>query len=212
MREGLLDTRSKRGSFSCVASVSASNLIDRGQALAARARARGEAAAQRVEELRPRIPALDAALTAGQRDRHRGGSVLAGALAFRLFVPLLPFALLIVAILGYATTEDASAPTSIAHSLDMRDATLTTIADSARLSSGDRLGVIVFGLVALLVASVSAVRALRAIHALAWGLPWGASRGHWEPHSRSSDGRRCSSGSGRWAAGHARRLDQRAYR
>jgi uncharacterized BrkB/YihY/UPF0761 family membrane protein len=173
MREGLLDTRSKRCSFSCVASVSASNLIDRGQALAARARARGEAAARRVEELRPRIPALDAALTAGQRDRRRGGSVLAGALAFRLFVPLLPFALLIVAILGYATTEDASAPTSIAHSLDMRDATLTTIADSARLSSGDRLGVIAFGVIALLVASVSAVRALRAIHALAWGLPLG---------------------------------------
>lgn len=148
-------------------------LIARGEKLAERARARGEAVVVRVEELRPRIPALDVALGAGQRDRRRGGSVLAGALAFRLFVPLLPFALLLVAILGYATTEDASAPASIASTVGMREATLTTIADSAKLSSGDRLGVIAFGVFALLVASVSAVRALRAIHALAWGMPLG---------------------------------------
>jgi uncharacterized BrkB/YihY/UPF0761 family membrane protein len=126
-----------------------------------------------VDELRPRIPALDAAIGAGQRDRRSGGSVLAGALAFRLFVPLLPFALLGVAILGYATTENAHAPTSVAHSLGMREATLTTIADSAKLSSGDRIGVIAFGLLALVASSLSAVRALRAIHALAWGLPLG---------------------------------------
>ena len=139
----------------------------------ARARARGEAVAQRVDELRPRIPALDTAIVAGQRDSRVGGSVLAGALAFRLFVPLLPFALLVVAILGYATTEDAGAPTSIAHSLGVREATLTTIADSAKLSSGNRIGVIAFGLFALIVASLSAVRALRVIHALAWGLSLG---------------------------------------
>jgi uncharacterized BrkB/YihY/UPF0761 family membrane protein len=126
-----------------------------------------------VDELRPRIPALDAAIGAGQRDRSSAGSVLAGALAFRLFVPLLPFALLVVTLLGYATTEDADTPASIAHSLGVREATLTTIADSAKLSNGDRISVIVFGLFALLVASLSAVRALRAIHALAWRLPLG---------------------------------------
>jgi uncharacterized BrkB/YihY/UPF0761 family membrane protein len=126
-----------------------------------------------VDELRPRIPALDAAIGAGQRDSRSGGSVLAGALAFRLFVPLLPFALLVVATLGYATTENADAPASISHSLGMREATLTTIADSAKLSSGDRISVIAFGLFALVAASLSAVRALRAIHALAWGLPLG---------------------------------------
>jgi uncharacterized BrkB/YihY/UPF0761 family membrane protein len=148
-------------------------LTDRRQALVAQARARGEVAARRVEELRPRIPALDAAIGAGQRDSKSGGSVLAGALAFRLFVPLLPFALLVVAVLGYATTENADTPASVSQSLGVREATLTTIADSAKLSSGDRLGVIAFGLFALMISSLSAVRALRAIHALAWGLPVG---------------------------------------
>ena len=86
------------------------SLTETGRTAAARARAGAEAATNRVNELRPRIPALDAALGAGERDSRSGGSVLAGALAFRLFVPLLPFALLIVAILGYATSEDAKAP------------------------------------------------------------------------------------------------------
>jgi uncharacterized BrkB/YihY/UPF0761 family membrane protein len=145
--------------------------MESGRAVAARARAGADATTERVNELRPRIPALDAALGAGERDSRSGGSVLAGALAFRLFVPLLPFALLLVAILGYATTEDTHTPSSISHTLGMREATLTTIADSAKLSGGDSLSVIAFGLFALVVASLSAVRALRAIHALAWGLP-----------------------------------------
>jgi uncharacterized BrkB/YihY/UPF0761 family membrane protein len=151
-------------------------LGDRARALSAGARARGEAAAERVNELRPRIPALDAAIGAGQRDSRAGGSVLAGALAFRLFVPLLPFVLLLVAILGYATSEDAHAPADVASSLGVREATLTSIADSAKLSGGDRISVILFALFALLIASFSAVRALRAIHALAWGLPLGRFR------------------------------------
>jgi uncharacterized BrkB/YihY/UPF0761 family membrane protein len=153
--------------------VSHRSLTESGRAAASRARAEAEAATKRVNELRPRIPALDAALGAGERDSRSGGSVLAGALAFRLFVPLMPFALLIVAILGYATSEDATAPASIAKTVGVREATLTTIADSAKLSGGDRLSVIAFGLFALVVASLSAVRALRAIHALAWGLPLG---------------------------------------
>jgi membrane protein len=119
------------------------------------------------------VPALDRAMGTRERDTRIGGSVLAGAIAFRLFVPLLPFALLVVAILGYATTEDPHAPSDVAHSLGVREATLATIANSAKLSGGDRIGVIAIGVFALLAASLAAVRALRAIHALAWGMPLG---------------------------------------
>ena len=53
----------------------------------------------------------------------------------------------------------------------MSDATLSSIANSAKLSQGAQLSVIAFALFALGIASVSAVRALRTVHALAWGLP-----------------------------------------
>ena len=148
-------------------------LSERGRSIVARARAQVEAATVRVNELRPRIPALDAAMGAGQRDSRSGGSILAGALAFRLFVPLLPFALLVVAILGYATSENPEAPEQISHTVGVREAALSSIADSSKLTSGDRIGVFIFGTFALIIASLSAVRALRAIHALAWGLPLG---------------------------------------
>ena len=110
-------------------------------------------------------------MSARERDRGLGGSVLAGALAFRLFVPLLPFALLAVTLLGFVASEDPHAPGEIAHNLGMSGQALTTIADSAKLSHGAQLSVIAFALFALFTSSLSAVRALRAIHALAWGLP-----------------------------------------
>ncbi len=148
-----------------------SGLSRRTHELAERAGEYGRTAAARVELLRPRVPALDRALHAHERDRSIGGSLLAGALAFRLFVSLLPFALLVVALLGLAAREDSSAPRDIAGGIGMSEATLSSVADSAKLSQGAQLSVIVFALFALAVASFSAVRALRTVHALAWGLP-----------------------------------------
>jgi uncharacterized BrkB/YihY/UPF0761 family membrane protein len=140
---------------------------------AERIRALAERGAQRLDDLRPRVRALDAAFVTRERDRRVGGTVLAGALAYRLFVPLLPLALLIVAALGYAKSENAQAPATLAHSIGIREATLNTVAESSKLSNGDIIGVVAFALVALFTSSLSAVRALRAVHALAWGLPLG---------------------------------------
>ena len=144
-----------------------------GRRIVERGQARALDAAGRLEELRGRVPALDAAMGARERDSGRGGSVLAGALAFRLFVPLLPFSLIVVAILGYATSEDPHSPSAVSDSLGLKESTMSTIAQSAKLSQSDTIGVVAFGLFALFVSSVSAVRALRATHALAWGLPLG---------------------------------------
>jgi uncharacterized BrkB/YihY/UPF0761 family membrane protein len=151
--------------------VSDGGLISRGRDAAERAGEHAAEAMRRLEELRPRLPALDRVMGARERDSRVGGSLLAGALAFRLFVPLLPLALLVVSLLGYAATQDAQAPGDISASLGMSKAALTSIANSAKLSQGAQLSVIAFALFALLIASVSTVRALRTIHALAWGLP-----------------------------------------
>ena len=126
---------------------------------------------RRLDEMRPRLPALDAAMTIRDRDKRVAGSVLAGALAFRLFTPLLPLALLGVVVLGYSNAEDPGSTAEVAGSLGIKESALGSIANSARLSGGDRIGVIAFALFALLTASVSAVRAIRAVHALAWGIP-----------------------------------------
>ena len=153
--------------------MSTRSLTDRSREAIARGRAAAESAVRRLEELRLRVPALDAAMGARERDGRMGGSVLAGALAFRLFVPLLPLALLLVATLDYATTEDPATPSSISDSLGISEAMLKTIAGSAKLSESARISVVAFAMFALVISSLSAVRALRAIHALAWGMPLG---------------------------------------
>ena len=55
---------------------------------------------------RPKAPGVEHALAAIGRDRRYGGGLLAGALAFRLFGALLPFALLLAVLLGYAATVE----------------------------------------------------------------------------------------------------------
>jgi uncharacterized BrkB/YihY/UPF0761 family membrane protein len=128
-------------------------------------------ATRRLEEMRPRMPALDAALNIRDRDKRVAGSVLAGALAFRLFTPLLPLTLLGLVILGYSNTEEPSSTGQVAHSLGVKESALNSIAHSARLSHGDSIGLFAFALFALFTSSVSAARAIRSVHALAWGLP-----------------------------------------
>jgi hypothetical protein len=66
-----------------------------------RARARLDDTWARVEDARPRIPALDAAFDIRAYDQEVGGGLLAGALAFRLFLWLVPFALVSVTALGW---------------------------------------------------------------------------------------------------------------
>ena len=77
-----------------------------------RGAARVDRARRRALELAPRAPGYDQALLAFNRDRRSGGGLLAGALAFRLFGALLPFALLLAVLLGYVSTIDVIAGTN----------------------------------------------------------------------------------------------------
>ena len=99
--------------------------------------------------------------------------MLAGALAFRLFTPLLPLVLLGMVILGYSSTKDPGSTGEVAHNLGIKESALDTIAHSSQLSGGSRIGVAAFALFTLFTASVSATRAIRAVHSLAWGMPLG---------------------------------------
>jgi uncharacterized BrkB/YihY/UPF0761 family membrane protein len=69
------------------------------------------------EQRRPRVPSADATLSAYERDRDRAGFLLAGALAYRLFLWLLPFTLLIVGALGFLEASDQDNPSDLADNL-----------------------------------------------------------------------------------------------
>jgi uncharacterized BrkB/YihY/UPF0761 family membrane protein len=125
---------------------------------------RGEAARRALT----RAPGYPVAATTVHRDRRFGGGLLAGALAFRLFGALLPLGLLVTVALGYAAAGNRGTADDVADALGIGRSVLESIAESSKLSTGTRWTVAAFGIVALLAAAVSAARAIRAAHSLAW--------------------------------------------
>jgi len=122
----------------------------------------------RAEEIAPRVPGFHHALRALHHDHRNGGGLLAGALAFRLFGALLPLALLITVILGYATSVDPDAGKEAGEAVGLGPTLLDEMGQSAKLSSGTRWSVAIFAVAALVWSAMSAARAIRAVHSLAW--------------------------------------------
>jgi uncharacterized BrkB/YihY/UPF0761 family membrane protein len=122
----------------------------------------------RAMELAPRAPGIEHALAAIGRDRRYGGGLLAGALAFRLFGALLPFALMLAVVLGYAATVERDTAEEAADATGISEAVLLSVADSAKLTSGTRWVVMAGAFLALLWAAIWAARAIRAVHSIAW--------------------------------------------
>jgi membrane protein len=119
-----------------------------------------------IESARSGHASVDVAFTLVERDSGIGGGLLAGALAYRLFVLLLPSALLFVSGLGlYADTVDKSSR-KVAEEAGLHGLIASQVASSA--SSSARWIVIILTLPAVLYALVKLYRAIAIVHALAW--------------------------------------------
>ena len=62
--------------------------------------------AEKTQAERERHSAVDVTLTGIERDSDVGGGIMAGALAYRLFIWMLPFALVLVGVLGVVSDVD----------------------------------------------------------------------------------------------------------
>jgi uncharacterized BrkB/YihY/UPF0761 family membrane protein len=122
----------------------------------------------RVAEVAPRTPGYDHARGVVDRDRRFGGGLLAGALAFRLFGAMLPLALLICVLVGYADSVDAQATRSAEEATGIGGTLLNSVAESSKLSAGQRWPVAIAAAVALLWSAILAAKSIRAVHSLAW--------------------------------------------
>src|SRR5437588_462551 len=76
-------------------------------------------AGRRVTDLRTRNELVDAALEAGDLDRRRAGSLLAGGIAFRVFLWLLPAALFTAGLLGLFQPSGSAQPEHVARKLGL---------------------------------------------------------------------------------------------
>jgi len=120
----------------------------------------------RTEAARTRHASVDLGFSLIERDSRIGGGLLAGALAYRLFVLLLPTALLFVSGLGlYAGTVDQS-PTQVAKKAGLHGLIASQVATTA--SGRARWIVFILMVPAVLYATAKLYRALAIVHAIAW--------------------------------------------
>lgn len=76
--------------------------VARARAGVAHAQTRGQDALHRLEAKRPESKLVDASFHFYERDLGAGGGVLAGALAFRMFIYVVPYSFVLLTLFGSA--------------------------------------------------------------------------------------------------------------
>jgi uncharacterized BrkB/YihY/UPF0761 family membrane protein len=118
------------------------------------------------EQQRQAHGSVDAAFEMFNRDGDAGGGIIAGALAYRLFIWLLPLALVAVAGLGIAADAADKSPQDAADAAGLGGLVSTSIQDAA--SSSGRWYALIIGVPILVFVTRSVLRALIGAHRLVW--------------------------------------------
>jgi uncharacterized BrkB/YihY/UPF0761 family membrane protein len=134
-------------------------------------RVRAEMMRRRIEDRRDRNRGVDIAFTAFEHDRDAGGSLLAGAIAYRMFLWTLPVALVLVGGLGFLSSENPDDPGKAVRDAGIGSIPAQSVNQAARSSTRAWWVVVIVGLVLLYLASVALVKALWVAHALVWHMP-----------------------------------------
>jgi uncharacterized BrkB/YihY/UPF0761 family membrane protein len=143
------------------------------RSVSARASRTRDGASRQLDHLRAEHELVEAALEAGDLDRRRAGSLLAGGLAFRVFLWLLPAALLCAGGVGLFQPSGSAQPDHVARTLGLGASVATIIRQATKQSDKGTAVLLALGIVLTLYMSTSLVRALRIAHVLAWDEPFG---------------------------------------
>jgi membrane protein len=145
-----------------------------------RALGRIQRAREQLEAKRPNSKVIDTALGAFERDVAAGGGVLAGAVAFRVFLFMIPYVFLLVVIFGLGASAASEDPGSLARDAGIGGLAAKAFAGIGDLSTGQRIVSFVVAAFALFLATRSLLKVLRIVHALVWhttpGKPQSATR------------------------------------
>ncbi len=140
---------------------------ERARLFAAGIQARREALEARAQRERGHHGSVDAVFEMVDRDSEFGGGIIAGALAFRLFIWLLPLALVLVGGLGVAASASGESPEHAAGTLGLAGL-VTNSVQTATKGSAHWYALLV-GVPVLLYATRSVLRVLIGSHRILWG-------------------------------------------
>jgi uncharacterized BrkB/YihY/UPF0761 family membrane protein len=134
---------------------------------------RTAALAERLTEIRRRseqLPGAPLALEVMENERALGGGLIAGGVAFRIFLWLVPFGLVVATVLSFWSEHDPEGLESAAQRFGVGAAAANAAAEA--LQQGDRNTALVLAVALPVLAwfTLGAIRALVLAHALAWKL------------------------------------------
>ena len=127
---------------------------------------RGRRYSDRAQAERSRHASLDAVFEMIDRDDEVAGGIIAGALAYRLFIWLLPLGLVAVVGLGIAADASSESPQKAADELGLLGLVTTSIADASE--SSNRYYALAIGIPILIYVTRSVLRVLIGSHRLVW--------------------------------------------
>jgi uncharacterized BrkB/YihY/UPF0761 family membrane protein len=136
-----------------------------------KAQSRAEDYYHRLEAARETNQLVDTGFHFYERDLGAGGGVLAGALAFRLFIFAVPYAFVIISLIGSAADLQNESGQDAARTAGLTGLVGKAVADAQRQSDGTKVLSILAGILALFWAARAVVKTLRAVSALAWRVP-----------------------------------------
>jgi uncharacterized BrkB/YihY/UPF0761 family membrane protein len=131
-------------------------------------RERAERTRAGIEARRADSASIDTALEAVERDAQSGGGVLAAAVAFRLFMFLVPYAFVMCTGFGLASTAAGQDPGDAARSAGITGLLASAVASTSTLSLANRLVALFLGGFALALTARSLIRVLWIVHRLIW--------------------------------------------
>jgi len=120
---------------------------------------------------RQRHETVETAFQTYDRDKKAVGNVLAGAVAFRLFIYLLPVALALLTLLGIIAGFSPSEPQQLVKQAGLGKTIVDSVAMATSASKKSLWALVPLSLYALYSGGSGVIKVLRAIHAVAWGQP-----------------------------------------
>jgi uncharacterized BrkB/YihY/UPF0761 family membrane protein len=135
-----------------------------------RLRTRAEHTRADIEARRAESTSIDTAFQAAERDAQTGGGVLAAAVAFRLFMFLVPYAFVMITGFGLAASGAGQNPKDAARAAGIGGLLASAVGSTSTMSLFNRIVALSVGLVALALTARSLVRVLWVVHRLIWGV------------------------------------------
>lgn len=146
-------------------------MAPRSRHLVAATRQRGESVYKELQARRPHARGIDLAFRFCETDADVGGGMLAGAIAFRLFLWLLPAALVVVAVLGMESANSYGSPSESVRAIGITSIAADSVNKAAHDAQSAWWEAVVVGAVFLYTTSVALLKALNVTHAHVWHTP-----------------------------------------